>query len=208
MTETKRPEFFEAPSKTAKFDAQMTELLRAERDAFVRKKLSDENTQRFTHGSGWASPSRMNDQPGNLKTFSSGWTVKFEDIISGDLSVIGKSIKQVSEEMEHQFSQLIYSTISDSCDASGNVVEAKNAGSIAASFLEMMSKIEFSVDRDGSVRLPEIHAGAEMCKKILDELSQQPPEYMEKIERIKADKSASAIARESERKNKFKRFGQ
>jgi hypothetical protein len=108
--------------------------------------------------------------------------------------------------MKRQFSEMMYSTISDSCEISGNIVDAKKAGSIPASFIEMISKIELSVGRDGKVSMPEIHAGSEMAQKLFTELSSQPPEFSEEVEKIKAEKTAEAFKREEIRKQKFKRF--
>jgi hypothetical protein len=162
--------------------------------------------QRFNHGSGWAYRANSESSPGNLQTVTTGWEVKFKDIINGDLSLIENSLSGVTEDMQRNFMKMMYATISESCDRSGNVVDAKQSGSIAAGFLEMLQKIELAVGRDGQVHMPEIHASPDMAKKIMAELKNQSPEFEKEVERIKAEKIALALQRESDRKARFKRY--
>jgi hypothetical protein len=108
--------------------------------------------------------------------------------------------------MQRQFIEMLYTTISASAEATGNVIDAKAAGSIAASFLEMLKKIELAVDRNGEVKMPEIHVAPALGRKMIAELEAQPPEFREQVERVKAEKMASAFEREKERKERFKRY--
>ena len=76
-----------------------------------------------------------------MQTLSSGWEIKFDDLVRGDLSLIRGKLSTVTQDMQRQFMEMLYATISASTDATGNVVDAKAAGSISASFLEMLKKL-------------------------------------------------------------------
>jgi hypothetical protein len=68
----------------------------------------------------------------------------------------------------------------------------------------MLKKVEFGVDREGNVCLPEMHVAPDMAEKIVNELKSQPPEYSAEVERLKAERSEQALQKEAERKAKFK----
>ncbi len=129
--------------------------------------------------------------------------VSFNDIIDNNLNKIPEAISQVLETFRQQFAAALYSTISEACERSGNVVSAQTAGSFAASFMDAIKKIEFGVNRDGKVSLPEIHIGHDP-QEIIAELEAQPPEYHLEFERIKSEKIAEALERETIRKSRFK----
>ena len=106
--------------------------------------------------------------------------------------------------MSGQFARSIYSVVGAAAERVGNVVSNKETGSTAQSFLAMLKKIEFGVDRDGNVSLPQVHVGPDMAEKMINELQSQPPEFGEEVERVKAQRSEQALQKEAERKAKFK----
>lgn len=199
--------FFDFEEESKAFNASLVQKIRDEQREFVRNHISDENMQRFRHGTAWTYRADEDVGAGQLQTISSGWTVRFEDIIDGDLSIIKANITSVAEDMRDQFLRMMYSTISETCDRVGNVVDGRQAGSMAASFVEMLRKIELSVGRDGQVHMPEIHVSPETGERMMKELQAQPPEFEAEVERIKAEKFAAAHERERLRKSKFKHFG-
>lgn len=198
--------FFEFKDESEAFNASLVQKIREIQGGFVRSHISDENMQRFRHGTAWTYRANEEVDPGQLQTISSGWTVRYEQVIDGDLSIIESSLTSVAEDMRAQFMKMMYSTISEACDRVGNVVDGKQTGSIAASFVEMLRKIELSVGRDGQVHMPQIHVSPETGEKMIAELQAQPPEFEAEVERIKAEKIAAAHEREMLRKSKFKHF--
>jgi hypothetical protein len=198
--------FFDFGSAISEFDKATLDALQIIQTASTNQLMPPENTQRFTHGRAWTQ--RANDQaiPGEIRTISTMWEIGFDDLIAGDLSLIDRKIGGVAKDMQRQFMEMMYATFSVATEKTGNVVDAKKVGSIPASFLEMLKKIEFAVDRDGTVRLPEIHTSPETGQTFLAALSAQPPEFIEEVERIKAEKTAQALKREVERKARFKRY--
>ena len=109
--------------------------------------------------------------------------------------------------MERQFAFNIYGLVNTAAEKTGNVVDARAAGSIAKSMLEILRKIELGVDRDGNVSMPQIHVGPEMFQRITKELENVPPELKAEIERVKAEKVQAALQGEADRKAQLKRQG-
>ncbi len=105
--------------------------------------------------------------------------------------------------MKRQFFEMLYGTLSETCDEHGQTVSVDPEKGFPAAFLEMLEKIEFSVDRQGNVSLPEMHVGAEMGAKLIAQLEAQPQEFKDQIELVKARKSSDALEREASRKAKF-----
>lgn len=102
-----------------------------------------------------------------------------------------------------QFQASLYQTISQSTEKSGNTVVATPEHSLAESFLAAIEKIEFGIDENGEVSLPQIHMGREAFEKTLASLEAQGPEFTARLEQVKAEKSERARLRENERIAKF-----
>jgi len=201
---TPRPAFFEFESESAEFQRSIAQTLHELNQKIVHNRIPQENTQHFTHGRTWVHTANEQIGAGEMQTFSAEMDVKFEDIIDNNLDTIPNSLNKATEAFQRQFTQALYAMISATCEKSGNVVSAKAAGSFPNTFMEVLKKIEFGVDRDGNVSLPELHVGHDP-QKLLDELEAQPPEFHAEIERIKAQKINEALEREHIRKNRFKR---
>jgi len=133
--------FFEFNQETGAFEAAVMEMLRSQQREFVKQRLPEENTERFSHGGAWTHRANPEAMDGKMQTLSSGWEIKFDDLVRGDLSLIRGKLSTVTQDMQRQFMEMLYATISASTDATGNVVDAKAAGSISASFLEMLKKL-------------------------------------------------------------------
>ena len=196
---------FEDREQAAAIDLSLMKLMGQLRDRHARTFVSEDNVQRYNHGSTWHRPAKSEGTDVRMHTIQATWEISFQDIVDNDLGLIGRSILPASEEMDRQFAGAMYAMVSDAATSVGNVVDAKTEGGVAQSFLAMLRKIEFGVDRDGNLSLPEIHLGPSMFDKVVSELSDQPPEFSAEVERIKAAKAVVAFAREDERKRRFKR---
>lgn len=181
-------------------------LAKVQRD-IVSKYLSPENTHRLRHGGTWAHPGLPSTSNGNFERHSAVAEISFEDLVKHDLGVIDRFAQKLAQDMERQFAQMMYSTVSAAANQAGNTVDAKTAGSTREAFAEMIEKIQFAADKFGQVRLPEIHAGPEAAAKLKKSLDDAPPEFQHRIEEIKARKIAEALDREAQRKARFVRYG-
>lgn len=203
----KRANYFSDEVGEEDFNLSFIKFMRKAQTNAFSKYLRAENTQRFKHGRQWAHPAAPQALKADLKGHSSETSVPFEKIASHDLTVIEQVVGGLVGDMERQFAQMMYSTMSAAAARAGNVVDTPSAGSPREAFAQMLEKLEFAADKFGKVTLPEIHSLPDAANKLQQSIAEAPPEFHERIEGIKARKSAEALAREVERKARFVRYG-
>lgn len=192
------------PRESEGFDLAVTKLMAMLQERARAAYVSPHNIMRMTHGQSMAPVLRENSGDVSIHQISSEWLIPFKDLVENDLTLIGRSLVPVNEDMARQFAQNIYGVVGAAAEQVGNVVDAQAAGSVAASMVEMMSKIELGVDRDGNVVMPQIHAGSEAFEKLVDAMENMDPELAAELARLKVAKSQQAIEREASRRGKFK----
>ncbi len=202
-----RASYFDDEGASSAFDKSLVAFLANIQKGIVSKYLSPENTHRLRHGNSWKHPGLPDAVNGGIEQHSSVAELPFEDIVNHDLGLIDRFVQKFAQDMERQFAQMVYSTVSAACDQTGNTVDAKAAGSTCEAFAEMIEKIQFSADKFGKVRLPDIHAGSEATASLKKALEDAPPEFHLRIEELKARKVAEAIDREAQRKARFVHYG-
>lgn len=199
--------YFIDEAGTTAFNTAFTLMLAQHQKKIVSEYMPPENTQRFRHGGAWSHPGAPDVIGSGMQTHSAVIETRFQDLIDNDLDAIGRSMRQLIESIRIQFVQMLYSTLAEACDQTGNTVDAKAEGSLENAFMAMMEKIQFVADKSGKVSLPEIHVAPETGARMMAALEAAPPEYIERLEAVKARKIADALAREVERKAKFARYG-
>jgi len=204
---TPRRNYFSDPAGNTGFNEAVAKYLGSLQKEIVAQYLSPENTLRLHHGNAWQNPANPEAFGNGMKEHSSSTVTKFQDIVDHKLELIDQCVQQLTEGMHQQFAQMLYSTVTDACDRSGNVVHAKDRP-LEDAFIEMVEKVPFSADRHGVVRLPEVHAHPEMAKKMMAAVENAPVEYKQRLDQIKARKSKEALEREAERKAKFVSYGE
>jgi len=203
----KRANYFSDEIGEEEFHHSFVTLLAQVQKKVVSRYLNPENTHRFKHGGQWAHPAAPDVLPGDMKALSAQTEVSFDKLVNHDLTVIDKVLRQLSESMERQFTQMMYSTVSAAAESVGNTVDAKTAGSPHEAIAQMLEKVEFSSDKFGNVTPPTIHAGPETVQAMLKSAADAPPEFRQRIEANKARKTAEAVEREVQRKARFVRYG-
>lgn len=196
---------FEHHKNNEAFEASVTTLISRMQEKSRKMFVSENNVLRMNHGGSWIHAARDPEPETSMHKISVEWTIPFKDIAENDLSLIGRTILPLNEEMEKQFAQNIYGVVGAAAEKVGNVVNAQAAGSFGHAMLEMFRKIELGVDRDGNIEMPQMHVGPEFAARLPDEISKVPPEIEAEIERIKAEKTQAAFDREALRKAKFRR---
>jgi hypothetical protein len=195
---------FERPGDEEAFERSLMKLL-AELNERTREALvSRRNVLRLNHGRYWVHSARDPETDTCMQSISAEWLIPFREIADNDLDLIRRAILPVSEEMSRQFAQSMYSMVGAAAERVGNVVDVKKEGSVSQSLIDMMSKIEFGVDRDGNVSMPQIHAGPEAAEKFAVELENMAPEVAARLERLRLEKTQQALDREAERRAKFR----
>ena len=196
---------FERISDDRAFENSVVKLLGQLQSRSRQMFISEQNTLHMNHGGAWVNAASNPEPDTSMHTISAELMIPYKDIADNDLGLIARSILPLSEEMEKQFAFNMYGMVNTAAEKVGNVVDARAAGSIAESMLEILRKIELGVDRDGNVSMPQIHVGPEMFERITKELENVPPDLKAEIERVKAVKVEAALQGEADRKAKFKR---
>lgn len=205
--ERRSPCYFDDPGSAVAFDKAFLQLLANTQKNVTSKYLSPENTNRLRHGGKWLHPGLPQATGMGLQQHSSAVTIPFEDLVKHDLGAIERCVQKLAADMEQQFAHMLYSTISAACEQSGNTVDAKSAGSIPEAFAEMLEKVEFGADKQGTVRLPEFHMGPEAFESFSKAMDSLPLTFHQRIEEIKARKTLEARDREAKRKARFVCYG-
>ncbi|WP_085725774.1 hypothetical protein [Pseudomonas sp. R37(2017)] len=201
-------DYFVDPEFVDKFNESLRKLLHTLQQHAMAKYVSPESAQRIKHGATFSNPAAPQVYNGGIETHSTLFEIALESIISHDITVLEKCFNRFQEDMDAQFARMIYASISKVCDQTGNVVDATKSGSLQQAFLEMLEKIEFSADKTGEVKLPEIHLGTDAFNEFARTMQESTPEYNELVEDIKERKITEALEREIERKAKFVRYGE
>lgn len=141
--------------------------------------MNEDNILHYRHGANWIRSARKDDAGPQMQTLSTEWSIPHQSIVDNDLKLIETGLRNAVESLSAQFARNIYSVVGAAAERVGNVVSNKETGSTAQSFLEMLKKIEFRVDKEGNVSLPQIHVGSDMAEKLMNELKSQPIEFSE-----------------------------
>jgi hypothetical protein len=168
--------------------------------------LIPENRLCYSHGGDIVNPGHEDPSPTDMETHFSSWDIGFDEIRQNDLGAWVAGLEGVIEAIHANFMGLMVRTLSESTEKSGNVVDAKSAGSFPEAFLQMMEKIQLSVSRTGEVLMPSVLVHPDTAEKQIAELEAQPPEYLAKFESVKRRKIEEARARERERLSRFKGY--
>lgn len=170
--------------------------------------LSSRNIHRFKHGKQWTHPGSPLIEPGEFQQHSTSAETRFEDIASHNLSVVTEFIAQITSGLHAEFMKTMYATVTEACDRSGNTVDMKRDNkTLPESVYLMLEKLEFGVDDDGNVSLPQIHAHPDMVRRLIEVERDATPEFQARIKALIEQKSEDARAKESQRRAKFVNYG-
>lgn len=184
-----------------RFKTLVGELLRQA----VAARIPPENTHTFYHGRQWTQRrSDGSEMTGSVQANSATTELRFDAVIEGRLDTIAAQARSIIEQMATHIAQTLYATVSEAVEQAGNVVDAKGKTTPEA-FLEMLRKIEFGVNRKGEVTRPELHLHPATLPKVVGALKAAGPDFELEVQRVTAEKEAEALARERQRKSRFKR---
>lgn len=195
---------FRYRSRAKDFEEALTRQVAAELRHRQDDFISPQNIQRFSHGRSWKTKiTETGDDGGEMRLHSFELQSHFDNVVNHDLSKFLYLKKQLVEGMTEQFQRSMYQTISESTIKSGNRISAGSDQSPAETFLAALEMIEFGVDENGDVSLPQFHGSREFIDNMIADLRAKGPEFEQRIEQVKAEKFELARQRESERLSKF-----
>ncbi|WP_201446488.1 hypothetical protein [Burkholderia gladioli] len=200
-------DYFADQAGAKAFNEAFLQMVAEQHKQIVAQYMSAENSLRFRHRGSWGHPGAPEAFVGQPREHSSEVETPFQHLVDNDLDTIYRNVQALGDAMHRQFAAMLYSTMSSVCEQTGNMVDAKAAGSVENALLEMMEKIELVADHNGEVKLPQIHTSPETAAHIAESLSVVSPEFKQRLDEILQRKREEAITRESERKAKFTRYG-
>ena len=173
-----------------------------------RQVSGGDNVQRFSHGGSWQSHHSYDpDRVDQMQTIEHETRLRFEDIMGGRLDVIERTVDEISSSMADSYAKAFYKMLSDTCEEHGNVIDG-SACSLGEKMLKAIETVEYSVDRDGQVSLPEFRMHPSLAKRLHTDPSLHEPELLARVEEVKKIKITQALAAEAARKSKFRSRGE
>ena len=205
MADSDRLEFFEFRELTDQFKSEFDRVVQFYVRKLRNQEIPPENTLSFLHGARWVSTKfDKSEQEQTLTQHTHEATLPLQDVVDHDLDKFGEYIEGIVQSVHSEFVRTMYDMVSKACDESGNVVSAKEMGSSAAAFLQMLRKIEFGVDREGNPTRPSVRMGSEAFEKFQREAEALGDSFKQEVEEITLQKEDAAREREALRRSKFR----
>lgn len=204
-TDVKRPCFYaylREPNDTIEWEVE--ELTRKRVKLLSSRYFDERNAHGYRHGKKWALES-SGETATELRSVVAETTIHTIDVINHNISVLENQITIISDQIHSEMMKHLFQTLNEATASNGNTINAADyGGEISASFLAMLKKIEFGVDRYGRPSRPSLHVSPAQGKKILDSLHSQPAAYQEEVENLVFEKEKLATANEAARIAKFR----
>ena len=195
---------FSYKTESKEFGIVLLEMVvRAHREK-ISQYVSKDNMHSFQHGRSWLTVREDGTEESSFKEAGVELSIGYEDLIKNDIDQFFKFLNTFIEGFTSQITQRMFQTISESCDKVGNTVNQNEYASQAEAFLEMLKKVEFSVNKNGQVELPQIHVGTDAAEPLMQSLESQDKDFHAEVERIKQEKYEAALKKEKVRLNKYK----
>lgn len=191
----------QARAVSAGFTRMLAKIAERGRNQYI----SQENVQKYHHGE--TSVAHYASDPENattMMTISHQTELSLDSVLAGDFSMFEKNLAGLAKGFQDSFVRNLYQTVGDGAERVGNSVSAKGRPH-AEVFLEALKKIEFGVDREGNVSVPDFHVSPEVYSELIASPEAQSEEIQKEFDRVKEEKSKAALEREAERKAKFKK---
>lgn len=190
--------------ESKRFGEALLKLAQLSHKQRISQYVSKENIQSLHHGRGWLTVREDGTEESKLGEAGVDLAIKYESIVNNDIQRLFEFINSFIEGFTSQVVTKMFETISDACDKTGNVVKQSDHATKADSFLAMLKAVEFSVDENGEVLLPQLHVHPNGAKALFDELNSQGEEFNNEVVRIQQEKAMAAREKEKARLSKYK----
>lgn len=191
------------------FSEQMNLTMRARVDELMGGMIPKENTETFYHGRTFVYRQEdLSSKESTLETRTIEHELKLESILSSNLHALPDFLETLTTNFVRQMKRLLFQKAGEAAESVGNTVDARQHSSIADAYLEMFRRVEFGVDKQGNISLPELVLHPSTAQRLQEELSRQGPDFRQAIQNLTNQKIADALSRERERLSKFKTPGE
>lgn len=196
------PQFpFAFSRQTAQVDEEI-QARAARRSSGLRQQfISSSNIYKMKHGTQWQSLSGDSDRPTKMTTHSTEISISNKRIVNHDLTQLLEFLDQMSDKSHQLFLEALIQTMNETTNETGNIVRGKE---IKVALEEMLSKLQFGVDRYGTPSAPQMLVPPSIMRQI-EELAQTPDiEYEERVALITERKKSEAFADETRRISRYR----
>lgn len=169
--------------------------------------VSRENTQKLRHGNTWNISPNDADRRDRFEPIETSNSISFSDIANNKVSALIEALSTTSEAMHGAFATRMYETIGAAAQSVANTVSAADHSDLLGAIYAALERIEFSVDREGVVKFPVMHASPEHLGRFRAAHSQMTVEENARFEGLIERKSAEALAAETRRRAMFVNYG-
>lgn len=181
------------PIEAKAFDRAYTNWMLERQGSIRDQMINRENILRYSHGKNFINPTNPDDAPADMQEHTAISEVKFDDIRNNNLDAWVNNLLNLASQMEKSFMGMLFSSVNEATEKSGNVVNAKAAGSFADALIEALGKMEFSVGTNGEISMPTIVLSPEQYQEKIRELDSIPLEKKEQDRRNSEKKDRSCL---------------
>lgn len=134
-----------------------------------------------------------------MKRMSLEASTNINDIYDFNLEKICITVYEVAQNWLAEMKKMMFSTLSQVTEFTGNIVDGKGKGLSCEMLLEAMEKTHIEFDQDGNPQLPQVVVSPELAKNF-DKLKKQETLFKEKFEEIISKKKEAYYAEKGSRR--------
>lgn len=180
---------------------RLNEVLYEQRAALIPPR----NHLAYRHGIRWRMLGSSDpDVENETKIASHEQQIDYRRIVENDLSLLANFFVSIQDAMREGLRTQMYETIETATKASGNVADQSDYESPAHAFLEGLRMIEFGVDPEGKVSVPEVHMTSEQARLFFESADELGDEFRLKVENLTKQKEKNALETERIRLERFR----
>lgn len=190
--------------ETAQLNDEIEKRITKQAMALRDNLLSSQNVYRIKHGRRWRTMHASDpDEPAEVRSHSTETEVSMTRVVDHDLRQLTEFLSDVTRKMHDLFMRSMMETLDDATRRSGNIVSAKGK-SFKESFEEILTQIDFGVDRYGTPSRPQALVPPSVMGQIVEAARTPDPNYDARIAKITEQKEKEAIADEARRISRYR----
>ncbi len=200
-----RREYFSFPERASQFNEALTGLIQILTREKRAKFMPSENVMNYSHGIKWvAVSSDSSEEESEMKVHTTEAMISMHDVRKHNLAALSSFATDIVKQMHQSMQKMVYETLSESCDKTGNSINAKDYTTIADAFLATLKKIEFGVDRAGKVSIPEFHVDPKTLAAFKKTAEAKGESFQKEVDKVIQEKTNAALEKEKKRIARFK----
>jgi hypothetical protein len=198
-------EYFSFSERQDQFDKALNDLIQNVWRVERGKLLPLENVMRYRHGTKWVTTaSNVSQKEREMKVLETITELNWKDIREHNLEVLPFIVTNFVREMKESFQKIMHNTVSEVCETTGQTIDAMKYKSVADAYLESIKSVEFGVDREGRISIPQFHATPKTIEALKKDAESKGKAFEDEVQEVIREKSEKALEREKKRLARFK----